>query len=447
MADTIQIVRWALQQSCSLRQADAIHDPSAALSAVAYARTIANYIRKPRDEFGIFGDIFVTGHTYAKEPGEKKGLGHPYPSGGFVISKTFEPCGGLERILATCASCSANTRPHDPAQCCGTFYQRPSSAEAQIQLEQIVNRTGLSAQLAAAFPTTNPMWHSFWIQSPLSPDACRVLATILSEMANEDSAGTTPSGSEVPPHVPELRRFVRAAEIAADGAFALHVSLAPPGHTDFGFYTIFPHCPRCKAEAQVARWQRKYPAELLECRVCGMRFSPAETASSRRDDYERDDLHVLLGQQAFESFATEYLIAQGATPDDSRFIVAETEKMERAREADLEQKRLHRAREKMWLQAVLYTGLNVQWIKDEDDGPLEPAPMFFAVEFAELLRRAEEKSLTIVELFHRSKSSDLDRYAPRTAVTRPGDVLAKWQAEGCNELFSATIRVPDNLLG
>jgi len=52
------------------------------------------------------------------------------------------------------------------------------------------------------------------------------------------------------PHEPGSP-FEAACRRSVAEKIPLHVSLTPPGHTDLGWYTIFPHCPRCKAAAQV----------------------------------------------------------------------------------------------------------------------------------------------------------------------------------------------------
>lgn len=443
MSDTMQLVRWALEQSCGLRQGEAARDPVAALAATERARTFAEYFRWPCGGFRIYGDICVTSHTYVKKPGDGTGPGYPYPGYGFVVAKAFEPQGGIERILATCATCPANTKPHDPARCGGMLHKYPDDDETQVQLEQIVNRLGLGEQLRASFPVTTPLWYAFWMQSPMPPSAAPVLASILTEMAKEDGRDTQADLSWRRRHVRDLHTFVRALQIAAEGRMTLHVSLAPPSQIEFGLYFVFSHCPRCKAQARIRRRQRGYPSELHECRVCGTKFPPTETVGSQRDNYEEEDLRNLLGQTAFEAFAAECLMAHGATPEASRTIVAEAEKAERARRAEWKQHLRRQEQRETWLHTVLYAGLKAQWIEHEG---LKPAPMFAAGAFAEVLRRVRERKLTIVALSHRSKSAERNKYEEFRSNDRVEEVFAQWQAEGCNELFGAIIDVPDSLL-
>src|SRR5262249_5925396 len=63
------------------------------------------------------------------------------------------------------------------------------------------------------------------------------------------------------PQDKDIRHFLNALEAAIRWELPVHVSLAPLGHTDFGWYTVFPHCPRCKANAPVGRWKERYPKE------------------------------------------------------------------------------------------------------------------------------------------------------------------------------------------
>src|SRR5437870_1341139 len=110
----------------------------------------------------------------------------------------------------------------------------------------------------------------------------------------------------------------------------MHVSLAPPGHTDLGWYTIFSHCPRCKAASPVERWKRKYRDEEIACAICGARYSPAKTHSAQRDNWELKELRDVLGQAKYEKFAARCLVAQGASESEAERIVQKHEERERA---------------------------------------------------------------------------------------------------------------------
>jgi len=101
--------------------------------------------------------------------------------------------------------------------------------------------------------------------------------------------------------------------------------MGSPGHTDFGYYTIFPHCPYCKAEARIKRWQRHYPTESYDCPVCGTQYVPAEAASTTTDGMELPNLRDLIGRVQFPSFAKTYLKQQGLSDLEAAKIVFATE--------------------------------------------------------------------------------------------------------------------------
>jgi hypothetical protein len=155
----------------------------------------------------------------------------------------------------------------------------------------------------------------------------------------------------------QLNLFIQAIDMSLRRNLNLHVKLGSPGHTDFGLLTIFPHCPFCKAGADVDRWQRKYPAELQTCEVCGTSFSPAETAKVMRHDYDSDDLRKILGPERFGEFAVEYLVANGAPRSEAQAIMVETERIHSER---IEKFRLERERanqERRFVNEVVLAGL------------------------------------------------------------------------------------------
>ena len=63
----------------------------------------------------------------------------------------------------------------------------------------------------------------------------------------------------------------------------------------------------------------------------------------------------------------------------------------------------------------------------------------------EVLQRAKERRLATLGLFHHSKSGKQDKYAS-TGLADPIATVDKWRAEGCDEFFAATFRIPDELV-
>ncbi|HEU5118490.1 MAG TPA: hypothetical protein VFT74_17910, partial [Isosphaeraceae bacterium] len=121
----------------------------------------------------------------------------------------------------------------------------------------------------------------------------------------------------------DIRHFLRSLEAAIRWELPVHVSLAPLGHTDFGWTTIFPHCPRCKATAPVGRWKETYPTDPHECRVCGHVFIPNENHSSvyEEGNPDADRLETPLGKAEYEQFIRAFLLHRGCVPKQAEEVL------------------------------------------------------------------------------------------------------------------------------
>src|SRR5437660_8954656 len=109
MADTRQIVMWSLEESCALRKEGKARLPREAINAVSRARAYSDNLRRKTTGFGIFGDIYVTSHTFGHRwESEKKRPSPPYPSDGFRISEEFKDLAGATGLFTMCGSCRAN---------------------------------------------------------------------------------------------------------------------------------------------------------------------------------------------------------------------------------------------------------------------------------------------------------------------------------------------------
>jgi formylglycine-generating enzyme required for sulfatase activity len=260
----------------------------------------------------IVNGICVTSWTMGRD---NTGNAHNVPCSGFQIEDRLRPVGGLTTALATCRACEANARTElgiDVAGCFGHLDIWPESEDLDRQLWGIIEQRDLQQRLRAAFPVTTPLWYGFWINSPLR----RVQSEFLHELLD----------AACDPHDPqdkEVRHFVKALKAAVQWELPVHVSLAPLGHTDFGMYTIFPHCPRCKANAPVGRWQESYPNEPHQCGVCGHTFNPDQHHSRERDDYdfEADGLEKLLGDARYEQFVRAFLVQGGCSPQQADEVI------------------------------------------------------------------------------------------------------------------------------
>lgn len=430
MADTIQCVTWALAQTCPLRASGNWKDPSVALSTVGELHQWYDWKQSNhRHGFGVFEGICVTGVTCPVSD-----LAPCYPSSGFEILAKFSKYGGIEALKGLCGSCPANAGPDGIAGCTGLF-QQPFYKKDNEQLERIIDSLGLQKRVKNCFPTTKPLWFCFWMNSPLSPECVEILHQIILAIHAEDPQKFSPSCKS-------RTSFLAALQRSLTHGLEMHVSYSPPGHTDFGWYTIFPHCPRCKAEAPVKRWKRKYSEVEIVCPVCGKVYSPNSTASSTRDDYDNDDLRKTMGTVAFAEFAVRYLIALGLSQEKAAEVVMKQEEYHSRQEQEMAQKREQHRQQQLYIENVICNGLKNRSAGLDTDGR---GWLFSKVDFLELLRRCEAQQIHVLQIGHISSSGDLDEHVSVQGTAQHAlKAFQRLEKEGCNEKFSANLHVPDD---
>ena len=301
MADTSQGVSWALERKCAFRTGERWFSPERTYQQLSDLRTVASAEGDGRN----VGGMCVTGWTTERD---NAGEAHDIPSSGFPIEERLGPVGGLAAALATCGACEANARTElgiEVAGCFGHLDVWPDSEELDEQLWRIIEQRNLEGRLRSAFPVTTPLWYGFWIHSPLRRVQAEFLYELLEAACDHDD-----------PQDEELRHFLNALVAAIRWELPVHVSLAPLAHTDLGWYTIFPHCPRCKANAPVGRWKESYPTTPHECHVCGHQFIPDEHHSSVQDevDWDAHSLQKQLGEAGYEQFVRTFLLHRGCSP-------------------------------------------------------------------------------------------------------------------------------------
>lgn len=440
MADTIQVVLWALGQSCPLRQGADWQQPAVALKALSRFQTYSGLRKREGRGFGVFGDVCVYSVTAAL-PGEKCPH-YDYPSGGFVLSSQFAPYGGLPSLHRLCGDCPANGDPGGIAGCAGSFLPPLYSEDLHEQLERLVDRFGLETKLDSIFPKTRLQWFRFWINSPIPAEGAAVLHQLFEALLEDDSLESKISRRLPPGEREDLSGFLWSLDRSVTANIPLYVSLAPPGHTDLGWFTIFSHCPRCKAEAPVERWKRKYKDEEIECAICGAKYSPARTHSAVRDDFELKDLRELLGQPEFEKFAAHCLMIQGASEPEAMQIVQKHEERERERGEKLARQREFSNQHKGFVEAVIYQGL-----KNVNPGGGDvPAWLFSPTDAEEILRRCERYGGEALEISHVSESGERDEYVQVTWPTSATRALQKLREQGCNEKFYIRVKIPKEVV-
>ena len=293
MADARQIVRWSLERTCPFRNGTDWFLPSETYKQLADLRILAT----SHTEHRVVDGICVTGWRIGKD---NSGKCHEIPSSGFRIEDQIGRFGGIEEVNTTCGECEANVESKLGTRIAGCFGYLdiwPDAPKLDEQLWKIIEERSLEDRLGSAFPVTTPLWYGFWIESPLWRMQAELLYEILDAACDYDD-----------PQDHRVVHFLNALHAAINWELPLHVSLAPLGHTDFGWYTVFPHCPRCKANAPVGRWQEQFPNEPYKRKVCDTIFNPNEHRSSEQDDYDWDasSLEKQLGDSGFEAFTKRF---------------------------------------------------------------------------------------------------------------------------------------------
>jgi hypothetical protein len=314
LADTLQAVAWALERPCALRRAENWTDPGVTWNELRHARNYASASQEGR----VFGDECITTTRFGN------GIDLELPVGGFAITKSLAPLGGISGVRAACIQCEANVNHEDQRAlvgCYGSVHVPPDSRDLEARIVGAIESTALGTDLAKAFVVTSPHWYGFWINPVIQPDGARLLGRVLTAAGIDTMA-------------PEGQAFLLGLKAAATHDLRMHVDFRPPGHVDLGFRTVFPHCPRCKAEADLPRWRGSYPADQRKCRVCGQRFSPAATASSKPEELTfppGDELVRELGEQGWTDFARSYLKSRGHSDDKIDRAISRYWDLERAK--------------------------------------------------------------------------------------------------------------------
>lgn len=314
MADTGQGVCWSLERACALRTGEGWQLPGPTHSSLYTLQQCSNELSKTKPQ--IVNGIWITGNFVGRD---STGRTTYIPSSGIKIDEIGQSHGGWEAVRNCCANCEANILAWQNARqsalsckaesksagavggCFGTLSAfHPRSGSLDELLWSVIERHQLEGQLRDAFQLTDPLWYGFWMNSPLDRKQCRGLLDLLGRAFD-------PAASHEDEHV----AFLRALEVSLEYRLPLHVYVPPPGHTDMGYYTIFAHCPRCKAAADVPRWQAVESSDY-ECKVCGNKFDPATTHSSEPFEFgsEAGSLEAQMEEQ-YDAFALNYASVRG----------------------------------------------------------------------------------------------------------------------------------------
>ncbi len=301
MADTRQVVKWSLEQTCPFRKGENWYLPQETSTQLFHLETLDRALREQR----ILDGICVTSWDLEFNR-DGPGIKRQTPSGGFLVKDLAGDYGDLTKVQSTCEACVANASAGQGtkvAGCHGTFDVDPDSQELEALLRRIVQEHQIETSLKAAFQETDPLWYSFWIESPMKPHQMELLREILSTAASVDDSQVLQGHAH----------FLEALNRSLASEIPLHVILMPRGHVDFGFYTVFPHCPRCRASTPVKRWQTAYPKDTYRCEVCGAEYIPNEHQSTTRMELDWNPINLKrhLGPEGYEDFLRRFQDQRG----------------------------------------------------------------------------------------------------------------------------------------
>lgn len=441
MSDTIQSVLWALGQKCPLKPTADWENPATVIRALSEARTYSSVRKQEERGTGIFGNVCVCYATPVL-PGampEGKSPRYGYPYDGFVLSSQYSSIGGFLALDRFCGNCPANGDPGGIGGCVGSFHL-PLSSEEQQQLNRLIDRLGLGSKLDLYFPQIRLEWLRFWINSPIPAEVADTLLQLLKAVVDENrqkSKARYESWREA-----QLRAFVRILERSIATNIPLSVSVTPPGHADMGWHTVFPHCPRCKAEAPVKRWKRKYPDAEIVCAICGAHYSPAKTHSATQDQSHDSRLRELLSQVEYELLAVRCLKVQGASEAEASEIVQKQEELERIRQEKIARNAEIARKHRRFIEKVIYLGLNNLHSRDDDSSDW----LFSPEDTAEIIRRCESCRGEVLYIWHQSESGEHDESVHAPWPTSASKSLKELHENGCRDKFSVALKIPQDMV-
>lgn len=306
MSDNWQVVHWALECECPMRHGAGWEQPKRTREQLATLKTISD--GAVLDGVCVVGTTVVFGDDVFADDWRSQPR---IPLTGFRIADLLVGEENLSFFRHTCGSCQANacnSPGRELAGCHDYFYLQPYTTELEAALREAANELRIAEELSKYFVTTSPTWYGFWINSPLRGRQVELLSSLLPRACE---IGDLPES--------RLAHFLRALDSASACNLPLHVDLAAPSHSDMGWTTVFPHCPRCMADAGLKRWQSSYPTEPQECAVCGHVFVPNETQQCEEYEQSRSsfdsDLESLLTPSEYWELTKKFVVAQGFTED------------------------------------------------------------------------------------------------------------------------------------
>lgn len=256
---TPAFLRWAIWQSCPLRELDAEKLTESTFRQLRGIREISI----ARLEQRIFEDICVHPRASSRDP--EAALGFP-------VAEVVDLFGGQSLIEATCCNCPANAaacrHPGLLAGCYGWLpidlavniekisRGEPSDEESaatadskNVDLIELVEWAVADLQLQNAiaenFLVTNPAWYGLWANRRVSQLQLQVLEPVMDRIL-ADLLDGLPENSPQNIRLTDLSRFVTAVSRCSKYLLPLVVDWVPAGYSDGLTWTIPEHCGYCR---------------------------------------------------------------------------------------------------------------------------------------------------------------------------------------------------------
>uniref|UniRef100_UPI001F431D58 hypothetical protein n=1 Tax=Roseimaritima sediminicola TaxID=2662066 RepID=UPI001F431D58 len=176
MADTRQIVSWALERACPMREGTEWTDPVQTRRDLYQLQICAERI----EDGHIVDGIWVTSTYWGNDASDNN---VDIPSSGIRVDEVAKAFGGWDAVRDTCRSCEANVANNSRDSVAGCHesldVMHPHSEQLDELLWETIRLHGLEDRLRASFQITTPLWFGFWMDSPLNRRRCEFLLDLL----------------------------------------------------------------------------------------------------------------------------------------------------------------------------------------------------------------------------------------------------------------------------
>lgn len=279
IGSTPEFVRWAIAQSCPLREFENWQSPEQVERRLRPLRTYGEAVEEGREFEGI-----CVSPSASASPGS---LGD---AKGFRSNEVLEAYGGRQFVGELCRGCPVNALrrvQREPLAGCFGLFEFSGLVSFHDDLELAANETDLRRSLAAEFPMTTPRWYGLWIESPPRPAQLELLGRLFTGLGLVSDL-----------YRERLGPFLTAVDIALETSAALHLTLVPRGDYTATQWTLVSHCKRCRAP---------WPDGSRRCVACGLVGRP-EPSKRRKARGERPywRLAGFLGPANVEPFLQRY---------------------------------------------------------------------------------------------------------------------------------------------